>query len=397
MNDVAARVSQSMGVLSHVFQFMTQSAYAQHHQDEGICDFAVGNPHEMPLPGFTQALQKWSVPQDKDWFAYKTSEPYARAAVAASLRRRRGIAYDEEDVIITNGAFGALAVTLNALVGPGDEVIFVSPPWFFYEALILTSGATPVRVRVDMQSFDLDLAALARAITSRTRAVIVNSPNNPTGKIYPPPTLEALAQLLTEASERHAHAIYLLSDEAYHRIVYDGHDFHSPTEYYPNALMIYTYGKQLLTPGQRLGYIALPPQMPNRETIRPALMLSQFMTGAAVANAVMQRALPDLEDLSIDISHLQAKRDRMVGALREMGYDVHVPEGTFYLLPRAPIADDMRFINLLAQRKIFCLPGTIVEMPGYFRISLTANDAMVERSLAGFESARAEALHDGKG
>jgi aspartate aminotransferase len=161
--------------------------------------------------------------------------------------------------------------------------------------------------------------------------------------------------------------------------------------------MIYTYGKQLLTPGQRLGYIALPPQMPNRETIRPALMLSQFMTGAAVANAVMQRALPDLEDLSIDISHLQAKRDRMVGALREMGYDVHVPEGTFYLLPRAPIADDMRFINLLAQRKIFCLPGTIVEMPGYFRISLTANDAMVERSLAGFESARAEALHDGKG
>ena len=395
MNDVAARVGQSMGALSHVFQFMTQSAYAQHQQDEGICDFTVGNPHEMPLPGFTQALQKWSVPQDKDWFAYKTSEPYARAAVAASLRRRRGIAYDEADVIITNGAFGALAVALNTLVGPGDEVIFVSPPWFFYEALILTSGATPVRVRVDMQTFDLDLAALARAITPRTRAVIVNSPNNPTGKIYPPPTLEALAQLLAEASERHAHAIYLLSDEAYHRIVYDGNDFHSPTEYYPNALMIYTYGKQLLTPGQRLGYIALPPQMPNRESLRTALTLSQFMTGLAVANAVMQRALPDLEDLSIDISHLQVKRDRMVGALREMGYDVHIPEGTFYLLPRSPVADDMRFINLLAERKVFCLPGTIVEMPGYFRISLTANDAMVERSLAGFESARAEALRDG--
>src|SRR5438132_3527229 len=167
MNDVAARVLQSMGVLSHVFQFMTQSAYAQHHQDEGICDFAVGNPHEMPLPGFTQALQKWSVPQDKDWFAYKTSEPYARAAVAASLRRRRGIAYDEEDILITNGAFGALAIALNALVGPGDEVIFVSPPWFFYEALILTSGATPVRVPVHMQTFALDLAALARAITPR--------------------------------------------------------------------------------------------------------------------------------------------------------------------------------------------------------------------------------------
>ena len=121
------------------------------------------------------------------------------------------------------------------------------------------------------------------------------------------------------------------------------------------------------------------------------------MTGLAVANAVMQRALPDLEDLSLDISHLQVKRDRMVGALRELGYEVHIPEGTFYLLPRAPIADDMRFINLLAQRKVFCLPGTIVEMPGYFRISLTANDAMVERSLAGFESARAEALRDGAG
>jgi len=137
--------------------------------------------------------------------------------------------------------------------------------------------------------------------------------------------------------------------------------------------------------------------MPNREQLRMALTMSQFMIGGALANALMQRALPELEDLSIDVPHLQAKRDRMVGALREMGYDVHMPEGTFYLLPRSPIADDVRFIDLLAQRKVFCLPGTIVEMPGYFRISLTANDSMVERSLASFESARAEALRDGAG
>jgi aspartate aminotransferase len=238
-----------------------------------------------------------------------------------------------------------------------------------------------------METFDLDLNAIESAITSRTRAIIINSPNNPTGKIYPPATLQALAGLLTDRSNQYDRPIYLLSDEAYSRIVYDNRLFYSPTAYYPNTFLLYTYGKTLLTPGQRIGYIALPPTMPDRDILRPALIASQLVTGYAFPNALLQHALPDLEGLSIDIPHLQQKRDHLVGELREMGYDVHIPEGTFYLLPRAPIADDWAFVERLANNNVLCLPGEVVEAPGFFRISLTANDDMIERAIPGFAAA----------
>ena len=196
-----------------------------------------------------------------------------------------------------------------------------------------------------------------------------------------------MAGLLTHASARIGHPIYLISDEAYSRIVFDGRAYHSPTAFYPHTFLIYTYGKTLLTPGQRLGYIALPPTMPGREQLRTALFVSQLLTGYAFPNALLQHALSDLEQLSIDVEHLQRKRDRMVAALRDIGYELHVPEGTFYLLPRSPLADDLAFIELLAEQNIFCLPGTVVELPGYFRISLTANDAMIEQALPGFATA----------
>jgi aspartate aminotransferase len=176
----------------------------------------------------------------------------------------------------------------------------------------------------------------------------------------------------------------LLSDEAYSRIIYDHRRYDSPTAFYANSFLLYTYGKTLLAPGQRMGYIALPPMMPSRELMRNALFVSQLVTGYAFPNALLQRALPDLEELSIDMAHLQRKRDRMVTALHVMGYEVHVPEGTFYLLPRSPLPDDWAFVESLASRDVFCLPGCVVELPGYFRISLTASDEMIERALPRF-------------
>jgi aspartate aminotransferase len=239
-----------------------------------------------------------------------------------------------------------------------------------------------------MDTWDPDLDAIAAAITPRTRAVLINSPNNPTGRIYPPEVLERLATVLTEASERHGRPIYLISDEAYSRILYDDREFRSPTEFYPWSFLVYTYGKQLLTPGQRVGYIALPPTMPDREQVRNALMMGQLAFGGnGVPNAVMQRAMVDFETMSIDLKALEARRDRMVDGLRSAGYDLHSPEGTFYLLPRSPIEDDVAFTERLAQDKVYVLPGAVVEMPGRFRISLTANDEMVERALPIFETA----------
>lgn len=289
---------------------------------------------------------------------------------------------------MTDGAFAGLIISIRAVTDPGDEVVFMSPPWFFYEALIVASGATPVRVRVRMDDFDLDVDAVEAAITERTRAVIVNSPNNPTGRIYPAETLERLATVLTEASERHGRPVYLVSDEAYSRILFDDRPFQTPTAFYPNSFLVYTYGKTLLTPGERVGYIALPPAMDDRESMRQALMLSQLaMGGHGIPSAVLQYALADLEVLSIDVKHLQRKRDVMVDALRDSGYEVHLPEGTFYLLPRSPIEDDIAFTDRLARDRVYVLPGTLVEMPGYFRISLTANDDMIERALPIFADA----------
>lgn len=386
---ISRRIAALLDVTAPVMHFFTQSAYARRTRTPADCDFAVGNPHEMPLPGFVEALGKWSIPQHAHWYGYSESRHSAQTVVAESLRAWRGLPFEADDIFMTNGAFAALSVALGATVDPGDEVIFLSPPWFFYEMLILAAGATPVRVRVDPGTFDLDLDAIAGAITPKTRGIIVNSPNNPTGRIYPRPTLEGLARLLAEASERHGRTIYLFSDEAYSRIIYAGRDFPSPTAFYPHSFLLYTYGKTLLTPGQRLGYIALPPTMPPlaRERLRLPIFLSQLMVGYAFPNALLQHALPDLEKLSIDIAHLQRKRDRMVEALREMGYELGVPEGTFYLLPRSPLADDGAFIELLAEHHVFCLPGTVVEMPGRFRISLTASDDMIERALPGFKAA----------
>lgn len=384
----AGKVMASMGSL---LGFMTDSPYARLRDEPGVCDFALGNPHEMPLEGLSAAFQKWSMPHNKDWFAYKMSEPASQQLVADALLRRLGVPFEAEDIFMTNGAFAAITVAVGTITDPGDEIIYVSPPWFFYKPIIVSHGGTPVGVPCDPNNFDLDLDAIRRAITPRTRAVIVNTPNNPTGRIYPPETLRGLAALLDKASARAGHPVYLLSDEAYSRILYDQHDFHSPSEFYPNTFLLYTYGKTLLAPGQRIGYIALPTSMPFREQLRPAILTTQMVSGYAFPNALLQHALPDLENLSIDIPRLQTRRDKLVKALRQMGYQLHTPEGTFYLMVQSPMKDDQAFVNLLGDEKILCLPGVSFELPGYFRISLTANDEMVERSLPGFERAFARA------
>lgn len=392
-SSISQRMAAILATMAPFNHFVGESAWARRDpQHPGICDFVFGNPHEPPLPGMVEAFQKWIIPRTNDWYAYKESEPVPRAVVAAALRARMELPFEAEDIFLTNGAFAAISVALAAITNPGDEVIFISPPWFFYEALIVAQGARPVRVPVNPVTFDLDLEAIAAALSARTRAIIINSPHNPTGKIYPPATLERLARLLTATSARTGQPIYVLADEAYNRIVYDRRAYHSPASFYPHTLLLYTYGKTLLIPGQRLGYIALPPAMTGRESLRAALIAAQIVTGYAFPNALLQYALPDIDALAIDVAHLQRKRDWLVAALRAIGYNLHIPEGTFYLLVRSPWADDWAFIDLLAVHNIFCLPGTVVELPGYFRISLTASDAMIERALPGFGAAWQQAM-----
>ncbi|MGH2785119.1 MAG: aminotransferase class I/II-fold pyridoxal phosphate-dependent enzyme [Actinomycetota bacterium] len=388
---IAKQIEDLFRVTLAPVSFFTGSSYSKRAGDPTISDYVAGNPHDMALPELAEAFRKWSVPQHKDWFAYTDNHPAARESVAKTLSAARGETYEPEDVFLVPGTFGALSVSLRVVVDRGDEVLYISPPWFFYEAMIMLAGASPTKIVTTPPDFDLDLDALAGAITTRTRAVIINTPNNPSGRILSPETLEGVGRVLREASQRHGRRIYLLSDESYRRILFDGNTFTSPADYYDDTFVLYTYGKTLLAPGQRIGYIALPPRMRDREVIRNAIFLSQVVGGWQFPNAVLQYALPDLEELSVDVPHLQERRDRVVTALREMGYEINSPESTFYLLVKSPIPDDWDYAEMLAEHDVFVLPGRVFELPGYFRLSITANDEMIERSFPGFEKALKQA------
>ena len=386
----AARVAAIKNSLAPLRSYL--DVWDELRRQPGVCDFVLGNPQEMPLPGFVDAIRRHANPQDKDWFAYKRSEPEARDVVAKALREWRGLPFEPEDVALTPGAFGALETAFRAFLDPGDEVVFSLPPWFIYEPMLLSVDAVPVKVRVRSDDHDLDLDAIGSAIGPQTRAVIVNTPNNPTGRIYPPQTLAALATLLTDASHHWGKPIWLISDEPYARLVFSDAEFHSPSEFYSHTLISYSYGKVLLTPGERIGWLALSPSIPNREPFRETIELSQIAAGWLFPSAVLQYALDDLERLSIDLVDLQAKRDRLAGELTASGYQLRVPEGTFYLWVRSPEPDDVAFCRRLADRNVLILPGTIFEVPGHFRISLTASNDMINRALPVFHAAVRERL-----
>jgi aspartate aminotransferase len=340
-----------------LLDYLAAIDYFRRRDEPGVLDFTFGDPREMPAEAYVSALREAVTPRHAGWFAYQQYQPVAQEAAAASLGELTGLAFAPEDMLLTTGGFSALSVGLKLVADPGDEVIYSLPPWFLYEGLAVDAGLVPVKVRVDPVTLDLDLEAIAAAITPRTRIVIVNSPNNPTGRVYPPETLARLADLLREASARNDRRIFILSDEPYNRIVFSGNRFRTPAEFYPDTLIAYSYGKTLLAPGY------------------------------ASPTAVMQYALPALERLSIDLVRLERRRDFMVDALTAMGYRVHRPEGTFYLFPHSPIADDEAFARDLAATGILVMPGALFETPGFFRICLTASDEMCERALPGFAAA----------
>lgn len=383
------RTAALAATMAPLFAFMP--GYERRVGQPGVVDLTFGNPHEAPLPGLAQALAKWAAPRHGQWFAYTHNLPEAQEVVAASLRAWRGLPFAPEDIAMTNAGFGALAVGMKAVTQPGDEVVFSLPPWFGYEQLCVDNGLAAVKVRHDQATWDLDLAAIAAALTPRTRVLLVNTPNNPTGRIYPPETLTQLATILTEASARHGRAIYILADEPYSRLVFDGQPFHSPSAFYPNTLIAYSYGKVLCAPGQRIGWLALAPDLPDKAAVRQAVFLAQFACAYAFPNALLQRAIGDLDPLSIDMAHLQRKRDRMLEVLRGLDYDVHTPEGTFYLFPQSPIPDDAAFAEILAERGVLTIPGAAFEQPGYFRLCLTATDAMLDQAIPALAKAMEQA------
>ncbi|WP_139416310.1 aminotransferase class I/II-fold pyridoxal phosphate-dependent enzyme [Agromyces laixinhei] len=374
----AAEAKASVEMVTSFFESMGDVA-----SDPEALDFTFGNPHEMPLPGLTSAMSAQLEPRSVDWFAYKSSQRLAQEAVSAGLRAELGMDFEPDDIAMTQGAFGAISLALAMLADAGDEVVIPVPGWFCYPPMLHAANLAPVGAALDPVTFDLDIDAIAWAITPRTRLVIVNSPANPTGRVYPREAWDALAAVLEEASRTHGRRIWLVSDEPYRRIRFDGIDFASPAASYPWSVIVYSYGKVLLAPGQRLGYLALSPLLPSEERaeLRSACMPVQLAIGWGFPNALMQYSAPALESVSIDIAELTRKRDRMHDALTRAGYALTRPEGTFYLWGRAPGGDGAAFCRELAAHGVYLMPGTMFDQPAHFRISLTATMEMIERAL----------------
>jgi aspartate aminotransferase len=386
-----------MSVLSHrataadiafaaVKEFYFTSRYAERRLEPGVSDFTFGNPHEMPLAGIVGALRDQLTPRDKNWFAYKTSEHAGQEFLAHVVGKELGLAFEPADFALTTGAFAAIMVAFRLVLDAGDEAVYSEPAWFCYEPALLAADCIPRKVPLEAPAFDLDLAAIEARIGPKTRLVIVNSPHNPTGRIYSADALRGLADLLERASARIGRRIFLLSDEPYRRLRFDGRGFVSPAGLYPWTLISYSYGKVLLAPGQRLGYLALSPLMPkaDRKKLQDTVFSTQMALGWCFPNAIMQYAISDLDKLSIDQRALAGRRDRLMSALTSAGYGVLKPEGTFYLWSKWPDGDPEYMWNKLADRDVFVLPGSAMNSPAYFRISLTASDRMVDAALPVF-------------
>jgi aspartate aminotransferase len=387
MGELSARTRAAAAASTTLHNFYFDSRYGEQRRAQAdISDFTFGNPQEMPLAGISAAIAERARPLDKDWFAYKTSEKEPQELLAEVLTRELGLPFAPPDIAITSGAFAALAVAVRLLLDAGDEAIYSEPAWFCYEPMLLLADAVPKKVMLEGDRFDLDLEAIEAAIGPKTRLVIVNTPHNPTGRIYDRATLEALAAMLERASTQYGRRIFLISDEPYRRLRFDGNDFVSPAAIYPWTLISYSYGKVLLAPGQRLGYLAISPLMEEgmRRKISDAAFAVQMAIGWAWPNAVMQYAVPDLDKLTIDVAALTRKRDRLTAALTGAGATMLKPEGTFYLWGKWPAGNPDALWNKLADKNVFVLPGSLMNTPDWFRICLTASDSMVEKALPAF-------------
>jgi aspartate aminotransferase len=306
-----------------------------------------------------------------------------RQAVADYLTRHNRMDFTPGDVVMTVGAGGALNVVLKTLLDPGEEVIIPSPYFVEYNFYLDNHQGVPRVVRTK-PDFSIDLKTIEEAITEKTRAVLINSPNNPTGKVYTEGELKGLGQLLGSYTEKFGRPVYLISDEPYRKIVYDGTKVPSVFRTYRESFIVTSFSKDLSLPGERIGYAAVHPEISDKETIASGMVLCNRILGYVNAPALMQRAISFLLEESVDVSLYQKKREMLCDGLASCGYEFHRPEGAFYLFPKSPIEDDVKFVSALQEENILTVPGSGFGGPGHFRIAYCVSDRTIEKAMPGF-------------
>ena len=354
--------------------------------EENVFDFSLGNPDLEPPSKFNQILVELVNDPAPGQHGYMPNAGFVktRQAVADYLNKFNRPRFSAEEIVMTVGAGGALNVVLKTILNPGEEVIIPKPYFVEYNFYLDNHQGVPKLVPTK-PDFSLDCDAISAAVTEKTRAILINSPNNPTGKVYRKEELKALADLLSHYSGKFGQPIYLISDEPYRKIIYDGITVPSIFNMYNESFVVTSFSKDLSLPGERIGYVAANPDMSDKDMVIAGLVLCNRVLGYVNAPALMQRAIPFLLEDSVDISIYQKKRDMLCDGLASFGYDFIKPEGAFYLFPRTPIEDDIAFVAALQEENILPVPGTGFGGPGHFRIAYCVSDRVIEKAMPGFE------------
>jgi len=361
---------------------------------ENVADLSLGNPVVEPPPQVIARLRALADDPTPGSHRYMPNAgmPETRRAVAAHLERSTGVPYREEHVVMTVGAGGGLVTLLKSLLDPGDEVILLAPFFVEYVHYIANFGGKPVIVQTD-DRFRPDAEAIAAAITPRTRAVIVNSPNNPTGVVYPAADFDDLGRVLDDASAKQGRPVALVSDEPYRAITYDGVQVPWPVHHYRHTVHVTSFSKDLALPGERIGYVAFNPASEDAKPLVTAMVFGMRALGFVNAPALQQRLVAALLDVKVDTAGYAAKRRRLLDALDAAGYEVVVPQGAFYLFPQVPGGgDDVEFVRACVAERLLVVPGSGFGRPGHVRMAYAVTDRDVDLAVEALaRTARARA------
>ena len=358
---------------------------------ENVCDFSLGNPNVPPPEKFNEILRETVSACGLDDHCYmpNTGYPLVCGSVAEYLAKEQQAPVTEKEIIMTCGASGALNVALKSILDPGDEVLTPIPCFVEYKFYADNHGGVLKTVQTT-PDFELDLEAIADAITPKTKAFLINSPNNPTGQVYSEASLKALGDILEIKSREFNRTIYLISDEPYRKIVYDGLEVPSIFSSYRESIIGTSYSKDISIPGERIGFVAVNPAATYKTDLLAAMAVANRILGYVNAPALMQRVVACMQGMSVDISEYARKRKMLCEGLAEFGYEFLKPPGTFYLFPRSPIADDVEFTNVLKEERILVVPGSGFNGPGHFRIAFCVDDSTITNAMPGFERAIAK-------
>jgi aspartate aminotransferase len=363
---------------------------------ENIFDFSLGNPNLEPPASLKKALKALADCPVPGMHRYMPNCGYSdtRCAIAEFLSEESGLPFDEKHVVMTVGAAGGLNVVLKAILDEGDQVIVPSPYFMEFKFYIGNCGGE-IRLVETNGDFSLNLKEIEKAIGSKTKAILINSPNNPTGVVYDQASFEKLGKLLKKKSQELGKTLYLITDEAYRRIVFDQIQLPIAFRYYPHTIRVTSHSKDLSLPGERIGYIAVHPLCEEVDELISAIVFANRTLGFVNAPALMQRLVAPLQRNSVNIREYEEKRDLFYNSLTAFGYEVVKPQGAFYLFPKAPIEDDVAFVKELQSKRILTVPGTGFGKPGYFRIAYAVDKKVIEGALPGFKEV-AEKYRAGK-